>query len=103
LRSFGRGDQTPALKCLAGRSHGVVDIALIRALEDSDDIPGVGGVKVFVRLAAAGLHPLAADQVLIDFCGHSYWGSAFRGIKLSIVPSFWQETKAPVPATKKLF
>src|SRR3989442_7693356 len=47
---------------MAGIDRGI-DVLLGRGGEHSNQLVGVGGVAIFKRLVAAGLHPLAVDVV----------------------------------------
>src|SRR5262249_17499694 len=82
------GHQPPAFKRLAGRGYGIVHIALVGALKDADYVPCIRGIEILIGLAAAGLNPLATNEILEKFRRHLRQTAAFLGIKPSIVPRF---------------
>ena len=75
LGALGRRHEAPALVGAGGGGDGRAHVLRGRVLEDADQIVGVGGVAVLERLAGAGRHPLAVDEVLVG------------GVQLSLSPS----------------
>ena len=63
FRALGSGYEPPPVVGLLGGIDRRIDVLFGRGGEHSNQLVGVGGVAIFKRLVAAGLHPLAVDVV----------------------------------------
>jgi len=85
--AFGRRNQAPLFVSEIGSIDGQIDVLSSGGHEHTDEFVGVGGIAIFVGVAAARIHPFPIDKILVNaWCGcrghTASWNAALETVVL---------------------